>query len=51
MVPEELAKIREAYGDAFDEEKMNQATKLFLNLVTQKEFEEFLTIRAYDQLD
>ena len=51
MVPEELAKIREAYGDAFDEEKMNQATELFLTLVTQKEFEEFLTIRAYDQLD
>ena len=51
MVPEELAKIREAYGDNFDEEKTNQATELFLTLVTQKEFEEFLTIRAYNQLD
>ena len=51
MVPEELAKIREAYGDAFDEEKTNQATELFLTLVTQKEFEEFLTIRAYNKLD
>ena len=51
MVPEEIAKIREAYGEAYDEEKTNQATELFLTLVTQKEFEEFLTIRAYTQLD
>ena len=51
MIPEELAKIRESYGDAFDEEKTNQATELFLTLVTQKEFEEFLTIRAYNKLD
>ena len=51
MVPEELAKIREAYGDTYDEKKTNQATELFLTLVTQKEFEEFLTIRAYNQLD
>ena len=50
MIPEELAKIREAYGQAFDEEKMNQATDLFTSLVSEKEFEEFLTIRAYDQL-
>ena len=51
MVPEEVAKIREAYGEAYDEEKTNQATELFLTLVTKKEFEEFLTIRAYNQLD
>ena len=51
MVPEELTKIQEAYGDDFDEEKTNQATELFLTLVTQKEFEEFLTIRAYNKLD
>ena len=38
-------------GEAFDEEKMNQATELFVSLVTEEEFEEFLTIRAYDQLD
>ena len=51
MIPEELAKIRHAYGDAYDEEKTNQATELFLTLVTQNEFEEFLTISAYNQLD
>ena len=47
----ELDKIREAYGEAYDEEKTNQAKELFLTLVSQKEFEEFLTIRAYNQLD
>jgi len=51
MIPEELAKIREAYGKAYDEEKMNQATDLFTSLVSGNNFEEFLTIRAYDQLD
>ena len=51
MVPEELAKIREAYGDSYDEEKTIQAKELFLTLATQKEFEEFLTIRAYNKLD
>ncbi len=51
MIPEELAKIREAYGKAYDEEKMNQATDLFTSLVSGDNFEEFLTIRAYDQLD
>ena len=50
MVPEELAKIREAYGDSYDEEKTIQATELFLTLASLKECEEFLTIRAYNQL-
>jgi len=51
MIPEELAKIRETYGAAFNEEKMKQATDLFISLVNEDAFEEFLTIRAYDQLD
>ena len=51
MIPEELAKIREAYGKAYDEEKMNQATDLFTSLVSGDNFEEFLTKRAYDQLE
>ena len=38
-------------GGAYDEEKMNQATDLFTSLVSGDNFEEFLTIRAYDQLD
>ena len=51
MIPEELAKIRDDFGEAYDEIKMNQATDLFFKLVAEEEFEEFLTIRAYDQLD
>ena len=51
MIPEELVKIREAYGKVYDEEKMNQATDLFTSLVSGDNFEEFFTIRAYDQLD
>ena len=51
MIPEELAKILEAHGKVYDEEKMNQATDLFSSLVSGDNFEEFFTIRAYDQLD
>ena len=31
--------------------KMNQATDLFTSLVSEDNFEEFLTVKAYDQLD
>ncbi|MGY8700764.1 MAG: hypothetical protein ACKVJ3_06350, partial [bacterium] len=51
MIPEELVKIREAYGKVYDEEKINQATDLFTSLVSGDNYEEFFTIRAYDQLD
>ena len=51
IIPEEISKIRDSYGDAFDEKKISQATELFVSLVTEKEFEEFLTLRAYDHLD
>jgi len=51
MIPEEIAKIKESFGDAYDEKRMNQAKDLFISLVIENEFEEFLTLRAYDQLD
>jgi len=51
MIPEELAKILEAHVKFYDEEKLNQATDLFTSLVSGDNFEEFFTIRAYDQLD
>jgi malate synthase len=51
MIPEELVKIREAYGKVYDEEKINLATDLFTSLVSGDNYEEFFTIRAYDQLD
>ena len=51
IIPEELAKIQELYGGSYNEEKMKQATDLFISLVSEEAFEEFLTIRAYGQLD
>jgi malate synthase len=51
MIPEELAKILEAHGKAYDEEKMNQATDLFTSRVSGDKFEEFFPISAYDQLE
>ena len=51
IIPEEISKIRESYGDAFNEKEIGQAKDLFISLVTEDEFEEFLTLRAYDHLD
>jgi hypothetical protein len=51
IIPEERAKILEAHVKFYDEEKLNQATDLFTSLVSGDNFEEFFTIRAYDQLD
>ena len=31
--------------------KMNQATDLFTSLVSEDNFEEFLTVKVFDQLD
>jgi len=51
MIPEEIEKIKKSYGNAFDEKRINQAKDLFISLVTKSEFDEFLTLSAYDQLD
>ena len=51
IIPEELAKIRESQGSTLKEEKIKQATDLFISLVSGEAFEEFFTIRAYGQLD
>jgi len=51
IIPEEISKISEFYGDDYDEKKISQAKDLFISLVTENEFEEFLTLRAYDHLD
>ena len=46
IISEELAIIREAYGQSYDEEKMNQETDFFTVLVSEDNFEDFITIRA-----
>ena len=51
MVPEELGKIRGMAGEKrFAEGKFAQARALFDALVLQEAFQEFLTLKAYDQL-
>ena len=51
MIPEEISKIKESHGKYFNEKMVNQAKDIFLSLVSEKNFEEFLTLKAYDHLD
>jgi malate synthase len=52
LVPDELEKIRRLYGDQnFAASKLQQATSLFNRLILAKDFPEFLTLMAYDELD
>jgi malate synthase len=52
MVPEELARVRELYGEKlYRSGKFDQAARLFESLVTGDQFDDFLTLSAYDLLD
>ncbi len=52
LVPEELEKIKHMIGeDRFNKGQFKKATELFNYLSTSKEFIEFLTLVAYDELD
>lgn len=51
MIPEELGNIQQAYGDAYDAASFENAARLLEDLATSDAFEDFLTIKAYDQLD
>jgi malate synthase len=52
LLPEELDKIKAAYGDAaFAAGKFDRARQLFDQLVTAPEFAEFLTLGAYSYLE
>ena len=48
MVPEELGKVREMLGAAYDHGKYEQAAKMFEQLTLSDDFVEFLTLPAYD---
>jgi malate synthase len=51
MIQEELQRIRgERGGERFDRGHFTQATKLFDDLVCNKELDEFLTLNAYELL-
>ena len=47
---EELAKLRESYGDRFAQMKFGDARKLFDEVALSDEFVEFLTLPGYDRL-
>ncbi len=51
MIPEELAKIQAAYGESYDEASFQNAAQLLDDLATAEAFEDFLTLKAYAQLD
>ena len=50
LIGEELAAIREQYGDAFDEAKFDEATALFTAVALADDYADFLTIPAYERM-
>lgn len=50
VVTEELAEIRDAYGDAYDEARFAAATALFTEVALADEYVEFLTLPAYERM-
>src|SRR5579859_6096671 len=50
VIGEELAKIRAAYGDAYDAAKFAEATDLFKDVALADDYAEFLTLPAYEHM-
>ena len=50
IITEELGKIREAYGAAFDEPRFEQAVTLFTEVALADDYAEFLTLPAYERM-
>jgi malate synthase len=50
VIGEELAKVRQAYGEAFDAARFEQATALFREVALADDFVEFLTLPAYERM-
>ncbi len=48
---EELAKIRESMGDAFARFRWDEARRLFESVALADDFDEFLTLPAYQKID
>ena len=52
LIDEELAKVRQAVGDAqFRTSRYNDAAGILRDLVQSKQFVDFLTLPAYDKLN
>jgi malate synthase len=50
MIDEELVKIREAAGDAFDVARYGQAVALFTEVALADSFADFLTVPSYERM-
>jgi malate synthase len=50
LIDEELTKIREQYGDAFDEERFADAVGLFKEVALADDYADFLTLPAYERM-
>ncbi|WP_159939857.1 MULTISPECIES: malate synthase A [unclassified Nocardiopsis] len=50
LIDEELAAIRQARGEHFDEELFAQATELFTEVALADEYVDFLTLPAYERM-
>ncbi len=50
IITEELAKIAEALGDAYDEHEYRQAVALFREVALADQYDEFLTLPAYERM-
>ncbi|HTP08849.1 MAG TPA: malate synthase A, partial [Anaerolineae bacterium] len=52
LLPEEISKIRALYGEVnFAASKIPEAAQVFERVVTEKQFEDFLTLVAYEYLE
>ena len=50
LIDEELGKIREQYGDAFDGKRFAEAVSLFKEVALADEYADFLTLPAYERM-
>ena len=50
LIQEELAKIRDTAGAAFDAPRYDQAVQLFTEVALAEEYAEFLTLPAYERM-
>jgi malate synthase len=50
IIGQELAKIRETYGDAYDERRFAEAVALFKEVALADSYADFLTLPAYERM-
>jgi malate synthase len=52
ILPSEVNKIIDYVGeDAYEKGEFDKATSIFYHLITQKDYVEFLTLPAYDEIN